>query len=94
MKNEADFNKFNSIAHKNRSVYEAGNGRSAYDLGPLAADYGDPPVVDFDPSDLTDAEFINFLKHHQTYKMTKKEIESLPDDIRKKVMAQAVIENL
>ena len=72
MKNEADFNKFNSIA----------------------ADYDPAPVVDFDPSELTDVEFINFLKHHCTYKMTKKEIESLPDDICKKVMAQAVIENL
>tara|TARA_R110000824_G_scaffold169965_6_gene347153 strand:+ start:266 stop:484 length:219 start_codon:yes stop_codon:yes gene_type:complete len=72
MKNEMDFNNFNSVA----------------------ADYGDPPVVDFDPSDLTDAEFINFLKHHSRYKMTKKEIESLPNDICKKIMAQAVIENL
>ena len=92
MKNEADFNKFNSIAHKYKS--KAQKDRSVYDLGPLAADYGDPPVVDFDPSDLTDVEFINFLKHHHTYKMTKKEIERLPDDICKKVMAQAVIENL
>jgi len=85
MKNEVAYNKFNSIAHKNRTDY---------DQGPVAADYGLAPVVDFDPSDLTDVEFINFLKHHCTYKMTKKEIESLPDDICKKVMAQAVIENL
>ena len=76
-----DFNKF---LPKSINVNDRG----------LAADYDPAPVVDFDPSDLTDVEFINFLKHHQTYKMTKKEIESLPDDIRKKVMAQAVIENL